>query len=323
MLWIIILVILVIAVKFITSLNRDKDDLTNGGLQHKFTDLVNSLNKEFFNGVGKVTVVDSRTFNLYQVGSNQIIQFFFSTGNLSITWRSKVKTVELVHNEYFNNVRNVTTDMQIIMAKTVIVAVSRVLKKHKILSNTSPSPLLIGNVFEIDKFLISSLFYQFCFSADTAKIFLGNIETRILISKALVLSAWEEEKFCILILKDFLKRNNYSIAKDSLKLYRFNSYEFFMEEFKFPLVEDVIYFEVLHNNFQNVKNSDGDDLAVANYFIIYVEDRIPNSLFVIVNDPHIAKLSIRQLHDDGRSSKINFADSYENAMEILITHVLK
>ena len=76
MIWILVIVIVgYFLIRFFIDLNKDNYDLQSQTLSEKFKFLVDALNEAAFNGLGSVTVLDKRSFNLYQTGQNQIINF--------------------------------------------------------------------------------------------------------------------------------------------------------------------------------------------------------------------------------------------------------
>ena len=89
------------------------------------------INDAAFNGNGQVTPINYGEFNLYQEGSNQIIQFSYSLGGLIITWKYKYAQKEVVHREIFENVRNISLPEQEMMANKFISDAQAVIKKHR------------------------------------------------------------------------------------------------------------------------------------------------------------------------------------------------
>lgn len=90
MIWIIVIVIVVIILfRFFLSLNNDNNDLQGQSLSEKFRFTVDDLNQAAFKGLGKIAILDKRSFNLYEDGQNQIISFHYSTGVSS----PKIRTV--------------------------------------------------------------------------------------------------------------------------------------------------------------------------------------------------------------------------------------
>lgn len=118
--------------KFFISLSKDNDDLQNLSLSEKFSVIVSILNEAAFNGLGTVTVLDKRSFNLYEDGQNQIIRFLYSTGHLTIIWKYKYFQKEVVHERQFNNVRNLSIFEQQKIAEQMIKEMVIVVEKHKI-----------------------------------------------------------------------------------------------------------------------------------------------------------------------------------------------
>jgi hypothetical protein len=103
----VIIIVIFIIIKFGTALNKDNDDLQGGSASDKFRTIVSVLNDQVFSGNGTITTTDKRSFNLYD-GYNQIIQFHYSTGHLTIIWKYKYYEKEIIHERTFNDVRNLS-----------------------------------------------------------------------------------------------------------------------------------------------------------------------------------------------------------------------
>ena len=107
--WIIIigLLITIFLFGFFKEMNKDKNELKGIVLNEKFNVIVRKINDFAFNGRGTVTMLDKESFNLYQDGQNQIINFFYGTGHLTITWKYKYFQQEIVHRKQFFDVRSI------------------------------------------------------------------------------------------------------------------------------------------------------------------------------------------------------------------------
>lgn len=132
MFWFIIIIgVVVVLVKFGTALQEDKKDIrVNDNLATKFQVVVDSLNEKVFSGNGKITMLDNKSFNLYD-GYNQIIYFYYSTGHLTITWKYKYYQKEVVHEKIFENVRNISILEQQKIVNTICNEMSEIVEKHK------------------------------------------------------------------------------------------------------------------------------------------------------------------------------------------------
>lgn len=133
MFWIILIVLIVVIIlgKFLFALDKDKSDLSGVALSEKFNVIVNLLNLDAYGGNGSITTLSTRSFNLYEEGSNQIIQFHYSTGSLTITWRYKYFQKEVVHERQFDNVRNLSLFEQQNIAEGFIYEMSSIIERHK------------------------------------------------------------------------------------------------------------------------------------------------------------------------------------------------
>ena len=132
MIWIVVIGIVgFILIKFFSDLNKDNKDLQEQPLSKKFAVIVNNINRVAYDRKGKVTVIDKRNFKLYQDGQNQIINFQYGTGHLTITWKYKYFQKEIVHEKSFNNVRNLSVFEQQKIADSMISEMEQVVENHK------------------------------------------------------------------------------------------------------------------------------------------------------------------------------------------------
>lgn len=121
-----------IIIRFFIDLKKDDYDLQGTTVAEKFKFIVRKLNEVVYHGEGTVTVLDARTFNLYAQGSNQIIQFFYATGSLTITWKYKYLQKEVIHERNVNDARNLSVISQERIAENLIKEMGEVVRKHQI-----------------------------------------------------------------------------------------------------------------------------------------------------------------------------------------------
>lgn len=132
MIWVIVIGIIgFILFRFFTDLNKDNYDLQGQSLAEKFSVITTAINEAAYNGRGRVTTLDKRSFNLYEDGQNQIINFQYGTGHLTITWKYKFFQKEIVHEKQFNDVRNLSIFEQQKIADRMIIEMSQVVENHK------------------------------------------------------------------------------------------------------------------------------------------------------------------------------------------------
>lgn len=132
--WIIAIIITVLIVfvgKIILNTQKDKDDLVGKTLDEKFNVIVNRINNTAFDGEGKITYIDKSQFNLYAEPSNQIVDFLYSQGMLSITWKYKYFQKEMVYRRNLSNVRNLSLFEQDKIAQSVILGMNQKIQEHK------------------------------------------------------------------------------------------------------------------------------------------------------------------------------------------------
>ncbi len=133
MIWIIVIIgILFVFVKFFVALSKDKDDLQGQTLDKKFNVIVNVINDYLYKGNGTIEKIDHREFNVYEIGSNQLIKFHYSTGQLTIDWRYKYFQKEIVHSKRYDNMRNLSLFEQEKIAKEFLQSGANKIEQHKI-----------------------------------------------------------------------------------------------------------------------------------------------------------------------------------------------
>ncbi|MBK7964376.1 MAG: hypothetical protein IPK10_03035 [Bacteroidetes bacterium] len=133
MVWLIAIVIIgYVLFRFFTDLNKDNYDLQSQSLEEKFKFIVSRLNEVAFNGKGNVTNLDKRSFNLYESDSNQIINFTYSTGHLTLTWKYKYFQKEVVHEKVFRETRNLSLFEQQKIADIMISEMELKIENHKL-----------------------------------------------------------------------------------------------------------------------------------------------------------------------------------------------
>ena len=113
------------------DLNKDKYDLQGTSLDEKFKVVVNMLNDAAFKNQGTITKLDNKSFNLYEQSSNQLINFHYGTGTLTITWRYKYFQKEVVHSKDFYETRNLSLFEQQKLADIMLAEMEQVIKQHK------------------------------------------------------------------------------------------------------------------------------------------------------------------------------------------------
>jgi len=132
MIWVIVIGIVgFILFRFFSDLNKDNADIQGQSLHEKFAVIVSAINEVAYGGMGYVTTLDKRSFNLYQDGQNQIVNFQYGTGHLTITWKYKYFQKEIVHEKQYNNVRNLSLFEQQKIAEYMISEMKQVVENHK------------------------------------------------------------------------------------------------------------------------------------------------------------------------------------------------
>ena len=131
----IILVLALIILPFTKALMKDKQDLRERPIEVRFKVLIDEINKAILDGKGKTVYPeenDKRWLNLHSDNkANYLIQFNYSTGNLTIYLNYLYLHKELNANVPFYNVRNVDAFTQKRMANEFIQKMRVAIAKHQ------------------------------------------------------------------------------------------------------------------------------------------------------------------------------------------------
>ena len=130
----VIFVLALIFVPFTRQFVKDKEELSRNPINKKFEILVGGINDVMLDGKGEVTLFDDdpRLMNLMSDDKrNMLIQFYYSTGNLSITLKYKFLQKELVYEKQFSGLRNLSAFMQRDIANEFIEICGRKIAEHQ------------------------------------------------------------------------------------------------------------------------------------------------------------------------------------------------
>lgn len=134
----IITLLAMIFLPFSRALMKDRSELHENSMEKKFNILITRINDLLMNGQGEVVKFkdDPRMLNLfYDNHANMIINFYYSTGSLTITLKYKYYHVELVKKMQFDNMRQAETFRQQDVANHFCEEASIAIRQHQIKVN--------------------------------------------------------------------------------------------------------------------------------------------------------------------------------------------
>ncbi len=131
MIWIIVVAVVISLIVFTTKFNKDNQDLNGQSLYDKFKIVTDTLNNYAFNGEAQVYEIDKRNFNLGAKAYNQLINFEYGAGSLTIIWKYKYFQKEVVNKKFFSNVRNLSVFEQEKIARVMIERMNIIVENHK------------------------------------------------------------------------------------------------------------------------------------------------------------------------------------------------
>lgn len=134
---IVLLVITLLAMIFLPfsrALMKDRSELHENPMEKKFNILITRINDLLMNGKGEVVKFkdDPRMLNLFDDNhANMIVNFYYSTGSLTITLKYKYYHVELVKKMQFDNMRQAETFRQQDVANHFCEEASIAIRQHQ------------------------------------------------------------------------------------------------------------------------------------------------------------------------------------------------
>jgi hypothetical protein len=174
----------------------------------------------------------------------------------------------------------------------------------------------------------SSMFYNYCFSKENAKTFLVDNSLTEEFIKILKISRFQLEKVNLLEMTfKIYVRKAYGIelGESSYGFYTIDNEKFFIDTQRIAVGESAEpYFEILYNDLEDIKDEDGDSIAIAKEFILYVKHFIPKAIFVLVYDPILEIHVLRRVTEDGVSFKLTVINDNESpeSIEFLKKYIL-
>lgn len=152
------------------------------------------------------------------------------------------------------------------------------------------------------KYQINSMFYDYCFSKEIANYFLTDNKFSQNIVLGLILYQYEEEMFLEKVLKSFFKKKyKFELGESSYHSYTINGYKFIIDEMRIEADKPNSFYEILNNNFENVRDLNNMEVLIAEEFYLYCEEGKPKAIFVIIYNPKFKKYFIRRVFEDGQS----------------------
>lgn len=133
---IVLLIMTILALIFLPfsrALMKDREELTRNPLEQKFNILISRVNHLLMGGEGEIIKTnDPRQINLFDDNhANMIINFYYSTGSLTIILKYKYFQVELVKKMQFDNMRQAETFRQQDVANHFVEEANIAIREHQ------------------------------------------------------------------------------------------------------------------------------------------------------------------------------------------------
>lgn len=168
---------------------------------------------------------------------------------------------------------------------------------------------------------IKLLFYQFCFDEEVTELFIEDSQNSRLIAKKMAQSSTINEAITYTLFKSYLKKFNVDFIETDVTKFCYNNFEFTLMVERVVIENDANYLEILTNDFTDIPSDGGFPKAVANNFVVYVENYKPKFLYAVIKDPIFGKYALRKIAKKGVSSNVTFMKN--NKRDTIVDAVLE
>ncbi|TVZ49853.1 hypothetical protein [Olleya sp. Hel_I_94] len=164
---------------------------------------------------------------------------------------------------------------------------------------------------EEDEKKIKLLFYQFCFDEEVTELFIEDSQNNRVIRQRMAETTTISESITYSLFKSYLKKSNIEFTETDITKFRYKNFEFRLMVDRVVIGDDSNYLEILTNDFSDIPNEDDLPLALANNFVVYVENFKPKFLYAVIKDPFLGKYALRKIATKGISSNVTFMRNNE------------
>tara|TARA_R110002049_G_scaffold282067_4_gene461842 strand:+ start:536 stop:1393 length:858 start_codon:yes stop_codon:yes gene_type:complete len=172
-------------------------------------------------------------------------------------------------------------------------------------------PSISQEELEEDEKKIKLLFYQFCFDEEVTELFIEDSQNNRVIRQRMAETTTISESITYSLFKSYLKKSNIEFTETDITKFRYKNFEFRLMVDRVVIGDDSNYLEILTNDFSDIPNEDDLPLALANNFVVYVENFKPKFLYAVIKDPFLGKYALRKIATKGISSNVTFMRNNE------------
>ncbi|RMA56276.1 hypothetical protein [Ulvibacter antarcticus] len=182
-------------------------------------------------------------------------------------------------------------------------------------------PIVSQAELDEDERKIKLMFYQFCFDDEVTELFLEDSENSRIIAQEMAGTTTVTGAITYKLFKSFLKKSDVEFTEIDVTKFRFSNLEFTLTVDRVVIGSDDNYLEILTNDFDDIPTDDGLPLALANNFVVYVENFRPKFLYAVIRSPILGNYALRKIAEKGVSSNVTFIPN--NEMNTIIDAVLE
>lgn len=187
--------------------------------------------------------------------------------------------------------------------------------------NENDLPFVSQTELDEDERKIKLLFYQYCFDEEVTELFLEDSQNSKIVAKKMAETTTITGAITYSLFKSYLTKSDFEFTEIDITQFRFRNFEFKLMVDRVVIGSDDNYLEILTNDFDDIPSDDGLPLALANNFVVYVENFKPKFLYAVIKNPMLGNYALRKIAKKGVSSNVTFLSN--NEMDTIVDAVLE
>lgn len=151
--------------------------------------------------------------------------------------------------------------------------------------------------------LVTSAFYEFCFSPYYAKVILGTEEVSYHLRQVMKEYQSQKDAVSLILFSRMAKTKGITIEVYEVIDQEYNSFQFTIKAQRIPLDTKNNYLEVMSNDFGETTEANLP-MSVATRYIIHFENDQPVYIYAVVKTFLLQSFTLRKVNVDGSSSNL-------------------
>ena len=176
-------------------------------------------------------------------------------------------------------------------------------KEKSAVKNQLKNKDYLKSLYITDYNLVSSAFYEFCFSPYYANVILGTEEISYHLQQVMKEYQSQQDAASLILFSRMAKTKGITIEVYEVIDQEHNSFQFTLKAQRIPLDTQNNYLEVMSNDFGE-STEDNLPMSVATRYIIHFENDQPVFIYVVVKTFLLQSFTLRKVNVDGSSSNL-------------------